>query len=842
MDNERELKHVSPAEPAPAAAASAVKVTVKAGGEFNIWWMAFYLGVIALFAVLGAFVGLFVARMKILDIEQAVSEYQQTISSSIYDGTSTGLLGELAQERRVLIPYDQIPPTFIAGLIAIEDKDFLNHHGVDLVGIARAFWVNLTSGQVRQGGSTISQQLIKNLFLSPEQTYGRKIKEAILALQLEAKYTKEEILGFYCNTIYFGHQRYGLEAAAKYYFDKTAKEMNLAEAATLAGIIRAPEYYTPVRHPERALERRNLVLERMADVGSIERELAEATKQEPLKLVNRRGEKQVGQFFVEEVRRYLVDKFGRERTLGGGLKVYTTVDVRLQEAAERALRDGLFELSMRQALRPATLNLAESGVDLEKYRHSDWEQPIVTGRYVHAVVLEPGKDSVVINIDGTRINLTAKQIPVRMLKRHERVDLSRHFRRGDVIPVRIDKLAREADENGRHAITGFLLTQEPTTEAALVAVEARTGKVLAMVGGFDFGSTQFNRAVQAKRQTGSAFKPFVVCAAFEQGAATLADTIFDEPTSFTEPGIPELYQPENYKKKYVGVTTVRDILENSRNIPTILLMLRTGTEQVIRVARQMGIKEKLPPYFSLALGSIEMRLIDLVGVYTAFPNMGTTVEPYLISRIDDADGQNLFEHQAVSHSAIQPTTAFLVTQALEGVVQRGTAAAAASLISKYGVPLGGKTGTTDDYTDAWFVGFSPQIVCAVWVGNDEKVTIGDDESGAVAALPIWVRFMDAALSIDRYRQINTYEIPNGIIAVQIDRRTGLLASEFTPVEAVITEYFIAGTEPTRFTSWEDDRNCYQPSWHLMEKRVTISLEGDPRVISRAAEAQSPGGE
>lgn len=829
MENDLEIKHVTPAEPKAPTAAPVVRVAVS---EFSIWWLAFYLGVIALFAVLGAFVGLFVARMKILDIEQAVSEYQQTISSSIFDGTGSGVLGELAQERRVLIPYDQVPPDFISGLIAIEDKDFLNHHGVDLVGISRAFWVNLTSGQVRQGGSTISQQLIKNLFLTPEQTYGRKIKEAILALQLEAKYTKEEILGFYCNTIYFGHQRYGLEAAAKFYFDKTARDMTLAESATLAGIIRAPEYYTPIRHPERALERRNLVLERMADLGAIEREVAETAKQEPLHVMNRRSEKQIGQFFVEEVRRYLVEKFGRERTLGGGLKVYTTVDVRLQEIAEKTLRDGLYEISMRQPLRPATTNLAESAVDLEKYRHPEWDLPIVTGRYLHAIVLEAARDAVTLNIDGEKVTLTSKQIPSRMLKRQERENLSKHFRRGDVVPVRVDKLAKEKGENGRAPVTSVMLTQEPTTEAALVAVEARSGKVLAMVGGFDFGTTQFNRAVQAKRQTGSAFKPFVVCAAFEQGVATLADTIFDEPTSFTEPGIPELYQPENYKRKYVGVTTVRDILENSRNIPTILLMLRAGTENTIRVARQMGIKEKLPPYFSLALGSIEMRLIDIVGVYTAFPNLGTTVEPYLISRIDDADGQNLFEHQVVSHSAIKPTTAFLVSKALEGVVQHGTAGSAANLIARHGIPLAGKTGTTDDYTDAWFIGYSPQIVCGVWVGNDEKVTIGDDESGAVAALPIWSRFMDAALSMDKYRQVNTYEIPNGIIAMQIDRRTGLLASEYTPMESVITEFFIAGTEPTRFTSWEDDRNCYQPSWHLMEKRVTISMDGDPRIVPR----------
>ncbi len=799
--------------------------------RFNPWGLVLYLAIVAACAVAGAYMGHVVANMPIMDIEEAVGTYQQNINTRILDGSGEGTLGELAEERRVLIAYEEVPRDFIHALIVAEDKDFLRHHGVDVFGISRAFWANITSGRVVQGGSTISQQLIRNLFLSPEQTYQRKIKEAVLALQLEAKYTKEEILGFYCNTIYFGHQRYGLEAATRYYFGHDATELTLAESALLAAIIRGPEIYTPYRHPERALARRDALLERMAEQGYISEAEARAAASVPLELRERRRQRQLGSYFIEEVRKFLVDRFDRQLAYGGGLRVYTTLDPQMQRAAERAVRIGLYELSMRQRLRPATTNVLDEGGSLERFSHPDWERAPEAGDYLHALVTEVAREGATLRIGETELVIKSRCLPRTMATAEQLADLTRALRPGDVVPLRVNELD---DERRPLAVT---LTQEPNTEGALVAIEIGTGRVLAMVGGFDFESSQFNCAVQARRQTGSAFKPIVLSAALEENTATLATTIFDEPTVFDDPGMPELYEPENYHFEYVGITTVRGLIEHSRNIPAIKLMVHTGLEETIAVARRMGVEAELPPIYSLALGSIEMSLLELTTVFSVFPNEGVLVEPHLIARIDDRDGRTIHEHTPLPRTAIGRDTAFLVTQALIGVVQRGTAAGvqggARELMARLGVPLAGKTGTTDDYTDAWFVGFSPQIVCGVWVGNSEElVTIGDDETGARAALPIWTRFMERALQPQRQRTVAEYAVPANIVAVQVDHRNGLLASAFTPESETIFEFFREGTEPTQATTLNDDFNLRVSPIRLMERRVDIRFDNHAVVKRR----------
>ena len=799
--------------------------------RFSPWGLVLYLAIVAACAVAGAYAGHVVANMPIMDIEEAVGTYQQNINTRILDGGGEGTLGELAEERRVLIAYEEVPLDFIHALIVAEDKDFLRHHGVDVFGIARAFWANISSGRVVQGGSTISQQLIRNLFLSPEQTYQRKIKEAVLALQLEAKYTKEEILGFYCNTIYFGHQRYGLEAATRYYFGKSATELTLAEGALLAAIIRGPEIYTPYRHPARALARRDVLLERMTEQGYISAAEARAAAAVPLELRERRWQRQLGSYFVEEVRKFLVDRFGRQLAYGGGLRVYTTLDPEMQRAAERAVRIGLYELSMRQHLRPAATNVLDEGGSLEEFSHTDWERAPEPGEYVHALVTEVAGESATLRIGDAELEITSRSLPRTMATAEQLADLALALRPGDVVPLRINEL----DEEGRpQAVT---LTQEPNTEGALVAIEVGTGRVLAMVGGFDFESSQFNCAVQARRQTGSAFKALVLSAALEENAATLATTVFDEPTVFDDPGMPELYEPENYHFEYVGITTVRGLIEHSRNIPAIKLMVHTGLEETIAVARRMGVEAELPPIYSLALGSIEMSLLELATVFSVFPNEGVLVEPHLIARIDDRDGRTIHEHAPRPRTAIGRDTAFLATQALIGVVQRGTGGGvqggARELAARLGVPLAGKTGTTDDYTDAWFVGFSPQVVCGVWVGNSEElVTIGDDETGARAALPIWTSFMERALQPQRRRTVAEYTVPANIVAVQVDRRNGLLASAFTPERETIFEFFREGTEPTQATSFNDDFNLRVSPIRLMEQRVDIRFDDHAVVKPR----------
>lgn len=805
--------------------------------HFNPWVLVIYIGILAAFAVAGAYIGYLIAHYPILDIEEAVSNYQQNVNTVIYDDTGEGKLEELAEERRVLMSYDKIPQHFINALIIAEDREFLHHQGVDVLGITRAFWTNLTHGRVVQGGSTITQQLIKNLFLSPEQTYSRKIKEAVLALQLEAKYTKEEILGFYCNTVYFGHQRYGLEAAARYYFGLSAEELDLSKSVLLAGLIRAPERYTPFRHPDRARQRRNFLLGRMAAFGVLAKEEAEAAKATPLGLRVRGIDRKLAPHFVEEVRKFLVDSFGREQAYGGGLKVYTTLDQRMQRIAETALRDGLFELSMRQRLRPATYNVLDEGGSLEDYSHPDWEETVAEGKFTHVLVTEVEPKEARLRIGEQEIKIDARAFPVQMATREQRADLTKALRTGDVFPARIDQLkepkADEASEAATPLITAVKLTQEPETEAALVAIEVESGRVLAMVGGSDFIKSQFNKAVQAPRQTGSAFKPVVLAAALESEAATLGTTLFDEPTVFDDPRDPELYAPENYKREYIGITTVRDLIEKSRNIPAVKLMVHTGIEKTVEIAKKMGVDAQLQPYYSLALGSIEMTLIDITGVYSVFPNQGVVVEPYFISKVEDRNGELVYEHTHRPHTAISRTSAFLATQALLGVIERGTGRTALPIELELGVPLAGKTGTTDDYTNAWFLGFSPQVVCGVWVGNEEgTTTIGDDETGARAALPIWRSFMSGALQPEKWRKVKEYPIPPNIIAIEIDRRNGKLASEFTPQEERIFEFYIRGTEPRTWTTFDDDFNLRIGSVRLMEKRVDILFEDHPVVKPR----------
>lgn len=836
------------------------------GREFKPWFLVSYLGIVVAFAIGGAVVGQLVAQWAHVDIEEAVRNHRQNITSEIYDITLTDAMlaeksgeelesinvdgrhtiGELAEEKRILISYEQIPAHFINGLITAEDKDFRRHQGVDIFGISRALWANLASGKVVQGGSTITQQLIKNLFLSPEQTYSRKIKEALLALQLEARYTKEEILTFYCNTVYFGHNRYGLEAASRYYFEKNCEDLNLQECALLAAIIRAPEVYTPYRNLIKAKGRRDMVLERMAEFGHISGEESEAAINAPILLRDRSGGGQLGAYMIEEVRQWLVERFGEQKTKGEGLRVYTTMDRRLQTTAERALRDGLYELSMRQPLgmrpgpdgelvpSPATFNLVDNNLYPEEYFHPDWKEPLVEKGFVHAVVTAVEKDEVTLRIGRSIIKANNKSIPTKLATREQQSDLSSFLRVGDVVPVRIDKgVLEEGEQEGGvlKEVTAVMLSQEPYTQAALVAIEVGTGRVLAMVGGFDFNISKWNAAVQAKRQTGSAFKPIVLASALEHNKVTLATTIFDEPTDFDDPNIPEMYEPDNYKHEYIGVTTVRDLIEKSRNIPAIKLMIYSGIDNTIATAKKMGVDEELPKILSLALGSIEMSLIDLTAVYSVFPNQGVAVEPYFIETVVGHDGEVLFRHSPNTREAISHTTAFLATQAMIGVVERGTGASALRIARQWGIPLAGKTGTTDDYTDAWFVGFSPQIVCGVWVGNDEKVTIGDDESGARAALPIWRRFMSAVLEDEQWRRVGGYKSPMSVRAREIDRRIGLLASNLTPEDQRIFEWFRKGSEPINSTTYQDDLNL-RKDWRAMEKTVNIRFENDPIVKPR----------
>lgn len=590
------------------------------------------------------------------------------------------------QEKRILIGQNELPEFFIKAVIAAEDSRFYRHNGLDIIAIIRATLSNLKSMGIVQGGSTITQQLAKNLFLKPEKTLARKIQEAILALQIERVYTKEEILTFYSNHTYMGHGRFGIEAASLFYLGKPSKYLTLSESAMLAGILPLPEVYSPIKNFKMAQVRKNYALERMVTEGFITRDEAEKAKEEEINIVvEKEEEADVAPYFVEEVRRYLIRKYGESTLYKGGLDVYTTLNIFLQKLANEAISKGLEDLNERH----------------------------------------PSKE-------------------------------------------------------------------DESPQAALVAIDPATGEIKALVGGSDFGKSEFNRAVQAKRQAGSAFKPFILATALENGFSP-SFKILDEPTVFYDKRTDDPYQPRNYTKDYSGLRTLRTIIEQSINIPTVKLLNIIGYDKAIAQARRMGIKADLKPYPSLALGAFEVTLLNLTSAFSCLPNGGIRREPTFIQYIVDRTGTMREETKPKSYEALSEETAFQMTWILKGVIQRGTAQRASSLNR----PIAGKTGTTNDYTDAWFIGYSPSLVCGVWVGYDQKKSLGNDETGARAALPIWIDFMSRAFKEMPYKDFNT---PPGIIFVPIDERTGFKAGIDTACDQIILEAFKRGYEPLELCS------------------------------------------
>ncbi len=644
--------------------------------------------VIIILLLLFSFIGGWVAgKLLIKDIPSVrnLEDYSPPIMTRIFSADGQEIY-RFGQEKRILIEQKNLPETFINAVIAAEDSRFFTHNGLDIVAIARATLRNLRAMRIVQGGSTLTQQLAKNLFLKPEKTLARKIQEAILALQIERVYTKEEILTFYSNHTYMGHGMFGIEAASRFYFGKPAKHMTLAESAMLAGILPLPEFYSPLRNPKRAKIRKNYALERMAKEGFISSEQAEQAKKEEITIVTlKEEESDIAPYFVEEVRRYLIRKYGEETLYRGGLDVYTTLDISLQRVANEATRLGLEEL----------------------------------------------------------------------IKRHPPHD-------------------------------------EEKPEAALVALDPETGEIKALVGGSDFRKSEFDLAVQAKRQAGSAFKPFVLATALENGFIP-SFKILDEPTVFYDQRTEEPYQPKNYKMDYSGWKTLREIIEESINIPMVKLLNIIGYNKTIAQAQRMGIKADLQPYPSMALGAFEVTLLNLTSAYSCFPNGGIRMDPVFIRHVVDRTGTMREETRPKSHEALSEQTAFQMTWLLKGVVKSGTAKRASSL----NWPLAGKTGTTNDYTDAWFIGYSPSLICGVWVGYHQKKSLGNDETGARAALPIWINFMSGALEEAGKED---FKVPPGIIFVPIDKMTGLRAGINTGCDQIILEAFKRGQEPLKFCS------------------------------------------
>ena len=731
-------------------------------------------GLVLLSVVAGLTLGKFM-RFDLPDV-RALENYEPPLMTRVFseDGEA---LAVFAEQRRIMIEFHEIPLEYQQALIATEDTDFYRHSGIAFKGIARALWSDMRHMRLAQGASTITQQLARNLFLTLDKTVVRKFQELLLALEIERLYSKQEILGFYCNQVYMGHGRYGLEAAAQHYFGKPARELDVLESATLAGLIQRPTSLSPISHPDRALSRRNHVLGRMAEVGYLTRAQADTLIPEPLSPTRPPRSTNVAPHYVEEVRRWLQKIYGSSSLYRSGLEVQTTLDPRLQQIANHAVEYGLRRLDRRQGWRGDLPRIPEA--DRTEWTSPDWDLPLEIDRVVDGLVESVTSDSATLRLRDLSGTLLLKDADWSGAKK-----LTAILAVGDVVRVRVLTIAEG------HATLG--LEQRPLTEVSLVALDPRTGAVKALVGGFDFERSEFNRAIQAKRQTGSAFKPLVFAAAFSKGR-TLADTLLDEPTVFLDRGSSAPYQPENYTNKYYNTLTLRAAMESSANIATVKLLNSIGYDAVIETARSLGISSDLRPFPSLALGAFEISLMELTAAYGAFANQGVLVEPHLIEEVRNRDGAPLHRVEPRVHDAVSPQTAFMMNRVLEGVISDGTGRAA----SRLGLPLAGKTGTTDNNTDAWFVGYTPEMAVGVWVGFDEPRSLGKRETGAQAALPIWKAFIEKAYAdgLDE-----AFPRPSGIVQVAIDRHSGLRASIDAGCDEIITEVFVDGTEPTGYCS------------------------------------------
>ena len=724
-------------------------------------------GIIALFlgaALLGTTTGVLFAFVGDLPQISALDEYSPSTITRVVarDGS---IVGEFATERRTVVTYEQIPEVLRQAIVAAEDGEFFSHTGIS---ISRIF-VTLAKDIIYQrawGASTLTQQLARKLFLSDDKTWERKIKEALLAIQIEKRYTKPEIFTMYCNQMYWGHGAYGVEAASRLYFAKSARDLTLDEAAMIAGIIQNNVRQSPYVNMQAAVRRRNYTLDRMVDEGFITAADAEAARKRPI--VTRGAPAQppsIAPYFLETVRMHLEERYGARSVYESGLVVKTGLDPVLQRAANAALDAGLRELDRQRGYRKPARNILDEKRALDTYRHPRWNRDLASGDIVPALVT--GVDGgVTIRVRAGRWTGTIDRAGYAWTKR--KADDA--VRAGDLVEVKVGKL----DPNGTFTAT---LDQAPNLQGAVLAIDNHTGQVLAMVGGLSFETSQFNRATQALRQVGSLFKPFVFTAAIDRGY-TATSMLDDSPASFPAgPGQPP-YEPRNYDREYEGPITLRRALEQSRNVPTIRLMAALDPKNVIPYARNLGIMSPLPPYLSIAIGSAEASLLEMTSAYSAFPNQGVRMTPTMVLEVIDRDGDILELHRAEPHEALRADTAYILTNLMRGVVQRGTGAAANAL--KW--PVGGKTGTTDDYTDAWFVGFDPDVTIGVWLGFDLKKPIGNRATGTLAALPIWINVMKSWVERRRAELPDPpdFSRPGNVVVIMTDNGP---------------EAYIVGTEP-----------------------------------------------
>ncbi len=834
----------------------------------------------ALAALLGGWIALYLLIFTNLPELRSLEDYHPPLTSRVLDRNGR-LVGEFFEQRRWLTPLEEVPEHVVRAFVAGEDSTFFEHTGIDITSILRAAWVNLRAGgEIRQGGSTITQQMVKTLLLTPERSFRRKFREMVLAKRTEKQLTKNEILYLYLNQIYFGRGAYGIGVATRTYFGKEVKDLSVSEGALLAGLPKAPSRFSPFRNPEAADQRRRYVLSRMVEEGDLRQGEYEAALADPPAVVDpsERGDFEAAAYFTEEVRRYLFDQLGGETVLHEGLVIETSMDLDLQRAAVDALRKGLVDHDRRQGYRGPMRRVADDEVEAEVVRvgvendlieppeteeEGDEEEAEVAAAEAEApaptpldpqalelarpylgvvtavdpqaqtarVALGPGIEGVVHLEDvawARKPDPSAASTPVKKI--------ARIFERGDVAAfTRIEaETAEDADDEAEDAAAEaprLVLHQEPIVQGAVLSFEVDTGDVLAMVGGYDFEKSQFNRAIQASRQPGSAFKPLIYAAALHKGY-TPVSILWDRPVVYVDKESGFIWRPQNYGRAFYGPIPLRTALVRSVNNATVHLFRDLGVSFVVDYARRAGIQSDLARDLSLALGSSGVSLLELTRAYAIFPAGGRQVAPRFIKRVTNLAGEVLIENlrlgdplpeffapppldgdESVAVAQVEfgppapvPTDrvisaeeAYLVTDLLRGVVAdpRGTGWRLRAL----GRPVAGKTGTTNDQADAWFVGFSPDVVTGVWVGHDESRVLGRGETGSRAAAPIWVDYMVVALE---KRPAREFKVPEGIVFARIDRETGLLADS-TSTDTYF-QALIEGTEPS-----ESARRAYTSS-------------------------------
>ncbi len=750
-----------------------------------------------------------------------LTDYKPPIVSQLFSDNGT-LVGEFFLERRTVVPVDKIPPKLIQAFVSAEDSHFFQHKGLDYLGIFRAALKNIISFSKKEGASTITQQVARSMLLTPEKKFSRKIKEAILAKRMEEKLSKDEILYIYLNQIYLGGGSYGVQIAAETYFGKDVNQLNLAEMAMLAGLTKGPELYSPIKHLDRARERQHYVLQRMVTEGYISSAEAEHARRTPVVITSRKKVNPMeSAYFLEHIRIQLEQKYGEDLLYKGGLKIYTTMDADMQRAAYENVVSGLKAVDKRQGFRGPSRRLAEDEVETfcRKVEQGISSATLKQGETYKGVVVavNESRREVTVRV-GDRIGTLDRQ----QMAWAGKTPLSSRFGSTDssgrtISPGAVLEVAVVTPDNGKQGAR-FALDQAPLAQAALVAIDPLSGQVKALVGGYDFRSSQFNRALQARRNAGSAFKPIIYAAALDRGM-TAATIINDSQVEYPS-GSGKTWKPRNYDNTYRGPVTMRTALTNSINVVSVKILEHIGVDYAVDYARKLGITSPLAANLTMALGSSSITPLELTSTYTVFASGGFKTTPYFITRVEDGSGMILEEYQPPSiptfaamtsaqvlsddtvdaagspytqqQSAtpvITPETAYLITNLMQSVVTSGTGQRAKAL----GRPVAGKTGTTNDMKDAWFIGYVPQLVAGVWVGYDQERSLGAGGSGGQAAAPIWTGFMQRALAT---MPAKPFTPPEAISFVAINPRTGRLAR---PVSTgSITECFLSGTEPTEY--------------------------------------------